>query len=59
MRHKSVEITPNGSLNIPGVRSAEVNLSKVKAVIKYDKELVDVNKLKAAVEDTGFEAIMQ
>ena len=59
MQHKSVEISQNGLLNIPGIRSTEVNLSKVKAVIKYDKELVDVNKLKAAVEDTGFEAIMQ
>jgi copper chaperone CopZ/peroxiredoxin len=48
----------NGLLNVPGVRSAEVNLSKAKAVIKYDKELVDVNKLKAAVEDTGFEALI-
>jgi hypothetical protein len=49
-------VVRNGLLD---VKSAEVNLWTERAVIDYDKDLLDVNKLKAAVEDAALDAIMQ
>ncbi len=42
--------------NQDGVEEAKVSLEKAEANIKYDESIININQLKEAVEDAGFEA---
>ena len=41
---------------LPGVDSVEVALDAGQARVVYDAQLVDVGRLRAAIEDAGFDA---
>jgi copper chaperone len=40
----------------PGVRSAEVTLQPAQACIEHDAAIAPVDRLRAVIEDAGFEA---
>lgn len=40
---------------IPGVTSAEVSLEKAQATVTYDPSKADVNRMKEAVTDAGYQ----
>lgn len=42
--------------SVSGVSSAEVNLDKGKATVHFDPAKADLDKIKSAVEDIGYEA---
>lgn len=41
--------------SIDGVRSAEVSLDKARATVTYDPAKTDVNRMKEAVTDAGYQ----
>lgn len=40
--------------NIDGVENAKVSLEEKKADIKFNEEIISIDKIKEAIEDTGF-----
>lgn len=42
--------------SVSGVSSAEVNLDKGKATVQYEPAKTDLDKIKSAIEDAGYEA---
>lgn len=42
--------------NLEGVRSAEVDLGKKEAVVEYDREKTDLDKIRASVREAGYKA---
>lgn len=42
---------------VPGVANAEVTLTPGRAAVRYDPAQADSAKLKAAVEDAGYEVV--
>lgn len=42
--------------SVSGVSSAEVDLDNGKAIVQYDPANTDLDKIKSAVEDVGYEA---
>ena len=46
-------------LYVPGVGSADVSLSKTRAIVEFDTFLVDKKGLISAVEDAGYEATVK
>jgi copper chaperone len=41
---------------LPGVKSASVSLEQKQAEVTFEPALADVGKMKAAIENAGFEA---
>lgn len=42
--------------NLNGVQSAEVNLNESNVRVKYDDSKVNINQMKDAIEDQGYDA---
>lgn len=40
---------------LPGVRTADVSLAQGQATVSFDPEQVNVESLRSAIEDAGFE----
>jgi len=45
-------------VDLQGVESANVNLATERATVVYDPQKVDVDKMRAAVKDAGYEAVI-
>jgi copper chaperone len=42
---------------VEGVRKADVNLQTKQAVIDYEEEEIDLEKVKAAIREAGYEPV--
>ena len=42
---------------VHGVKKADVNLENKQAVVEFDEEKADIEKIKSAIKETGYEPL--
>lgn len=49
----------NYVMDLPGVKKCEVNLAAEKAVLEFDPDSIDLNKIENAIHDVGYKVIYE